>query len=121
VKKVYVLLAVIGFAVGCDKSAPTTPTANPYTVTITSAGISPKSMDVPLGSRVLFVNNDSQARYMHSDPHPDATDCTALNQIGLLPAGQKRETGNLVEVRTCGFHDHDQPNNAAFRGQIVVK
>ena len=112
---------MVGLAIGCEKSTPTTPSGTTYTVTITSAGVSPKSLDVPLGARVMFVNNDTQARYMHSNPHPDATDCPALNQIGLLPAGQKRETGNLVEARTCGYHDHDQPNNALFQGQIVVK
>ena len=45
----------------------------------------------PLGARVTFVNNDTKAHYMHSDPHPDATDCPAFNQVGLLAATQKRE------------------------------
>ena len=113
-------LAALVFLSGCDKSTPTQP-GTTYTVTISSTGVSPKSLDVPLGSRVTFVNNDSKSHYMHSDPHPDATDCPAFNQVGLLTTNQKRESGNLVDARTCGYHDHDDPTNAAFRGQIVVK
>ena len=95
------LLAMVGLAIGCEKSTPTTPSGTTYTVTITGAGVNPKSLDVPLGARVMFVNNDTQARYMHSNPHPDATDCPALNQIGLLPAGQKRETACTEIGQRC--------------------
>ena len=121
VTRVYVLLAAAVLAIGCNKSTPTNPSGTTYTVTITSAGVTPKSLDVPLGARVLFINNDTKPHYMHSDPHPDATDCTAVNQVGSLAATQRRETGNLVEAKTCGFHDHDDPTNSAFRGQLVVK
>lgn len=119
--KVYVLLVVSVLAIGCDKSTPTNPSGTTYTVTITNAGVSPKTLEVPLGARVVFVNNDSVSHYMHSDPHPDATDCTPLNQVGLLLATQSRNTGNLVEAKTCGYHDHDAPTNAAFKGSIVIK
>jgi hypothetical protein len=44
-----------------------------------------------------------------------------LNQVGLLNAGQSRESGNLVTVRACGFHDHDDPNNVSLRGTIVIR
>jgi len=115
-------VAALALVSGCNKSSPTSPSnGTTYTVTISSTGVSPKSMDVPLGARVTFVNNDTKAHYMHSDPHPDATDCPAFNQVGLLAATQRRESGNLVEARTCGYHDHDDPTNAAFRGQVVVE
>ena len=119
--RVYVLIAVTVLATGCDKSTPTNPSGTTYTVTITSAGVSPKTLEVPLGARVTFVNNDTTSHYMHSDPHPDATDCPALNQVGMLLATQRRDTGNLVDAKTCGYHDHDAPTNNAFRGQIVIK
>jgi hypothetical protein len=44
-----------------------------------------------------------------------------VNQAGFLQPGQSRETGNFVQARTCGFHDHDNPNNAALRGSITIK
>jgi hypothetical protein len=58
---------------------------------------------------------------MSSDPHPGHTDCPAINQAGFLSAGQSRLTGNLNTVRTCGFHDHDQPTNTSLQGTIVIQ
>ena len=102
-------------------SNPNNPT-NPYTITISAGGVvSPKQLMVPPGTRVLFVNNHSRRHDMTSDPHPDHLDCPELNQVGALNAGQSRETGNLVIVRTCGFHDHDDPDNVNLRGSIVIR
>jgi plastocyanin len=109
---------------GSDGSSnpPTNPTTNPYTVTISGSGIvGPKELTVPPGGRVLFVNSHSRRHDMTSDPHPDHLDCPELNQVGVLNAGQSRESGNLVTVRTCGFHDHDDPNNVNLRGSIIVR
>ncbi|MGE0394290.1 MAG: hypothetical protein AB7K63_20275 [Vicinamibacterales bacterium] len=105
-----------------------TPTPSPSpapgstaTITITSAGASPRSVTIAAGGRVTFVNNDSRAHDMSSDPHPEHTDCPAINQAGFLAAGQSRATGNLTTVRTCGFHDHDQPTNTSLQGTIVIR
>lgn len=94
---------------------------NEATITITSAGASPRSVTIAAGGRVTFVNNDSRAHDMSSDPHPEHTDCPAINQAGFLSAGQSRQTGNLTTVRTCGFHDHDQPTNTSLQGTIVIR
>jgi plastocyanin len=105
-----------------DKPSPSSPTTNPNTITVSTSGIvSPKQLTVSPGSRVLFVNSHSQRHDMTSDPHPDHLDCQELNQVGLLNPGQSRETGNLVAVRSCGFHDHEDPNNANLRGTIIVR
>jgi hypothetical protein len=99
---------------------PTTPTppSNPNTFTLTSTGVSPKEMTVAPGTRVLFVNNDSRRHDMASDPHPEHQDCPEINAVGVLQPGQSRETGNLVMVRTCGFHDHDNPPPTTQAGNI---
>jgi len=70
---------------------------------------------------VTFVNNDTVSHDMSSDPHPDHTDCPAINQAGFLRPGQRRESGNLNEVRTCGFHDHDDPTNRRLQGTITIR
>jgi hypothetical protein len=116
--------AVAGSAAGCGDSAapPTGPGAHPFTITISSGGIvSPKSLTVPPGSRVLFVNSHSRRHDMTSDPHPDHLDCPELNQVGVLNPSQSRESGNLVTIRTCGFHDHDDPTNPDLRGSIIIR
>ena len=97
------------------------PASNPYTFTISTSGVSPRELTVPQGTRVLFVNHDNRRRNMTSDPHPDHSDCPEINNVGLLNTGQHRETGNMNVVRTCGFHDHDDPDNASVRGQIIVR
>ena len=98
------------------------PSDNPNQLTISAAGvISPKEIVVSPGARVLFINNHSQRHNMTSDPHPEHNDCPEINQVGLLAQGQRRETGNLVAVRSCGVHDHDDPDNAGVRARIVVR
>jgi plastocyanin len=107
---------------GYTSPSPTPSPSNPYRVTISAAGaVSPVELVVPPGTRVLFINNDVRGHDMTSDPHPEHTDCPELNQVGLLTNGQSRESGNLVAVRTCGFHDHENPDNNALRGRIVVR
>src|SRR6478609_4347290 len=103
-------------ACGGGGSSPTTPTPdNPNQVTISAGGVvSPVEIVVAPGSRVLFVNNHAKSHQIASDPHPDHTDCPEINQVGLLATGQRRETGNLVTVRTCGYHDHDDPLNRSL-------
>ena len=114
---VLVLLSACG-----ENESPSGPSDNPYRITISATGTaSPRELTVPPGSRVLFVNSDSRRHNMTSDPHPDHLDCPELNQVGLLNPSQSRESGNLVAVRSCGFHDHDDPDNANLRGTIIIR
>jgi hypothetical protein len=124
---VLILLLLLA-SCGGGNSTPTTPTppSNPYTFTLTSSGVSPKDMTVPLGTQVLFVNQDTRRHDMASDPHPDHSDCTEINSVGVLVTGQSHPTDNLVAAKTCGFHDHDNPppTTAAgnqWTGRIVVR
>ena len=126
-KSFVLILVLLLVSCGGGNSTPTTPAppSNPYTFTLTSSGVSPKELTVPLGTRVLFVNNDSRRHDMASDPHPEHTDCIEIN-LGALVTGQSRETLNLVAAKTCGFHDHDNPppTTAAgnqWTGRIVIR
>jgi hypothetical protein len=101
-------------------TTPTTPTTS-ATITIGSDGrISPSTVTVARGGRVTMVNNHSQAHDMWSDPHPEHTQCPEL-AWGFLSAGQQRASNNLNTARTCGFHDHNDPDNAGLRGSIVIQ
>jgi len=91
------------------------------TITVTSTGVSPKQLTVPQGTRVLFTDTDTRTREMDSDPHPEHTDCPEINNVGFISPGQTKETGNLNTVRTCGYHDHGNPDDARFKGQIIIQ
>lgn len=122
VAAVFLALLLAACGAGGSPSGPSPNPSNPFRITIAENGaVTPTELNVPPGTRVLFVNNHSRRHDMTSDPHPDHLDCPELNQVGALNTGQSRETGNLVIVRTCGFHDHDDPDNVNLRGSIVIR
>jgi plastocyanin len=100
--------------------APTPAPEGGRTITITAAGVNPRHVTVPAGSRVTFVNDNTRPHEMASDPHPEHTDCPAINEVGFILPGQARETGVLTTMRTCGFHDHNQPSNESLTGTITI-
>jgi hypothetical protein len=109
-------------ATGCGSSpSGPGPTDAAATFTFTSTGVSPKEARVPFGSRVLFVNNDSQPHAVSSDPFNVHTDCPPVNEVGTLPPGQSRTTGRLQNIRTCGFHDHNNETDTRWAGRIIVE
>lgn len=121
--RAFAIAFLFGLASCGGGSNPASPSPeNPYRITISSGGaVGPTELVVPPGTRVLFINNDSRSHNMTSDPHPEHNLCEEINQVGLLQGGQMRETGNLVAVRTCGFHDHDNPNNPLLIGRIIIR
>ena len=70
-----------------------TPAPNQPVVTITATGVSPQQVEIAVGDRVTFVNNNSQTHEMFSDPHPIHTDCPPMNDVGVLSPGQTKQTG----------------------------
>jgi plastocyanin len=123
-----VLLCIFVSACGGDDSPGTGPSGGgggggtgtiAATITITASGVSPKNVTVAPGSRVTFVNSDSRPHEMNSDPHPAHTDCPEIN-VGFIAAGQSSTTQNLNTVRTCGFHDHNQPGVTSLEGMIRI-
>ena len=115
------LLAATCGGKSANPGAPS-PADNPIQMTISASGVlTPSELVVSPGTRVLFINNHSQRHHMSSDPHPDHGDCPPMDQVGVLTPGQRRESGNFVSIRTCGLHDHEDPDNPALRGRIVVR
>jgi plastocyanin len=113
------LLATCGGS-GTSPSPP--PADNPNQMVISSAGVlTPSEITIAAGSRVLFINNHSRSHQMASDPHPEHSDCPEMDPVGLLAPGQRRETGNFVAPRTCGIHDHEDFDNPALKGRIIIR
>ena len=118
------MLGVVAVGAGCSsaKSGPTGPSGSPAaTIIITTAGVSPATVTVPRGSQVQFTNNDRVSHQVTSDPHPEHTDCPEINSVGFLAVNQSRQTSNLNVARTCGFHDHDRPDDKSLQGSIIIQ
>ena len=124
--------AAVAFAAACGGSStgPSTGgggggggggSTNTTTITITSSGASPRDITVARGSRVTFVNKDSQPHDMASDPHPEHTLCNPELNVGFIAAGASGSTQNLNTARTCTYHDHNQPSNTNLQGIIRIQ
>jgi hypothetical protein len=117
----YLLLTACGSG-GKSPTAPQTPPPpSGPTVTITNGGLSPRTLEIPVGGRLTIVNDDAVPHDMGSDPHPGHEDCPELNQIGLLQPGQHRTSGNLVEAGTCGMHDHLRPLVSSLHLRLTIR
>jgi len=92
------------------------------TVTITAAGVSPSQVSITVGQSVTFVNNDSRAHEMASDPHPTHGTCPGIESgIGTLAAGQTKLTQGFATAGTCGYHDHLNSGTASLQGTITIR
>ena len=107
--------------VACAGDSPTAPTDDSTNVvTITASGVSPRKIQIHVGERVLFINNDSVVHEMSSDLHPSHLACPVINLVGSISPGQSKETGNFVTVQTCTYHDHLDAQNPGLLGSIVI-
>ena len=125
--------AALAVALGCGGSgySPTSPSgggtsggAGPSGATITIANggtVSPNNVTISVGQSVTFVNNDTQPHQIASNPHPAHTDCPSINALGAIAAGQTKLTDAFTAARSCGFHDHNEPGNAALQGTIRIQ
>jgi hypothetical protein len=120
--------SVLSAALACGGSSPSTspsgactPSGSPNTLVIMNNAICPQTIRVALGSQLTIVNQDSRTHEMTSDPHPEHTQCPELNQIGFLSTGGQRASGNLNTARTCGMHDHSDPDRASLKATITIQ
>jgi len=132
ISKHIAVASVLSLAIACGGGT-TGPSPNPgggggspgpigATITIGANGaVSPASVTINSGESVRFVNNHNRDHQMASDPHPNHTDCPAINTLPTLAAGQSGQTNALTTSRTCGFHDHLNDTDANLRGSIVIR
>jgi hypothetical protein len=103
----------------CEASpaAPSAPVAPPtgYRVTIAVIFLDPVSLDVPVGARVAFVNNDDNA------PHHMTSACSEIDDVGLLQPRQSGQTAPFANPKTCSYYDRLQPTNPLRQGRIIIR
>ena len=117
---IFALTSALAFMSGCG-SSPSGPGPGEVVVSISANGPSPVEVRIQRGGRVTFTNTDARPHAISSDPVQTHTDCPAVNEVGTLNPGQRRQTGELTIARVCGFHDHNDENNPTFKGRIIVE
>jgi hypothetical protein len=106
---------------GNAPSGSCTPRGHPQTLVVQNNAICPQAITIPRGGQLTIINQDSRSHDMTSDPHPSHTDCPELNQIGFLSTNQSRQSGNLNTARSCGMHDHSDPDRASLKATITIQ
>jgi plastocyanin len=131
------VLLVCGIACGSGDSSPAAPSPAPAptsapapapvpappsvrVVTITSSGVNPGDVQTAVGTRVMFVNNDTIAHDIRGGPDPTRPDCHEIDSVGFLSPGQSRQTAPFERARLCEYHDHSY-HSTLFNGRILIQ
>ncbi len=103
---------------GLPSSAPDQASPN-LTLTLSSAGVTPKQSSVSSNGSVEVINGDSIAHQLASNPDPQQTECPELNGPVLQPGDQFT---TIIDNRngTCAFIDGLNPTDGNFQGTITV-
>jgi hypothetical protein len=109
-----------GGGYGGGPTSPTSPSGSIPTVTIRAGGtLDPQEIRIEVGQQVRFVNEDSQAHHPQSNPHLTHTDCPQAN-VAVINPGQSATTNAFPVVRSCGYHDHMNPDATRLHGTIRI-
>lgn len=87
------------------------------TVKINSGGFSPQQITIKKGEAVTWINDDTMQHQVNSAPHPEHTDYSPLNSIGLLNSGAQKSL-TFPDAGTYHYHDHLNPQ---LFGAVVVR
>lgn len=78
------------------------------TVTYSDSGFSPKSLTVPAGTTVTFVNNSDSSMWVASSPHPVHTDLPGFDELEGAKKGEKYSF-TFVKKGAWKYHNHLSP------------
>ena len=86
-------------------------------IEISKDGFSPDVLTVSVGTTVTWINNDTEAHWIVSDPHPTHSVLPELNsKKGLLLS----ETYQFIFDKKGNFYYHDELNTT-MTGKVVVQ
>ncbi len=86
-------------------------------VKISSNGYSPSSLTVKAGTKVTWMNEDTENHTVNSAPHPAHTDYPPLNTVGLLKPNESKSL-TFDTPGTYKYHDHLNPT---LFGSVTVE
>lgn len=95
------------------KAVPPVPS---FEVKITKDGFEPRTIDVPIGGKVVFVNMDDAAH----QPFAKSPSCNEFDAVKSLAKGEKVELV-FAQRAICTYIDNLNPNNTAFNGRVFIR
>jgi hypothetical protein len=95
-----------------------TPLVEPV-VSIGATGVTPQILHILGDTGITFINRDTRAHEIRSDPHPGHTECALMN-LGPIPGGSSRETVKIVSGQGCGYHVEGDPASRSFQGFVLA-
>lgn len=110
-----------------EVTTPTTPTPTntgvkmnskgEYIITYNGVNFSPKTLSIPNGKSVVFINQSSKSMWVASDSHPDHGDYPEFDQDKTVGVGGSYHF-TFIKAGVWGFHNHINPKAT---GTITVK
>ena len=88
-----------------------------YIVTYNGLNFSPKTLTIPVGKAVLFINQSSKSMWVASNPHPTHSDYPSFDEGKTVKTGGTYHF-TFLNAGVWGFHNHDNPKAT---GTITVK
>lgn len=88
-----------------------------YLVYYNPSGFSPRTLEIPLGKSVRFVNNSGKAMRISSSDNTDSPVFAALNQSKTVGQGGVYEYTFIYK----GSYSYNNINNPADQGVVIVK
>jgi hypothetical protein len=79
----------------------------------------PQALHIVGDTGISFVNRDTRAYELRSDPHPAHTECALMN-LGEVPAGETRVTAKITPGQGCGYHSESDPASRSFQGFVLA-
>lgn len=119
-------LGLLLVAAACNKQKPTNPgpaadqnsqvLSGSVEIKMIANGFEPNSVTIKQGTKVSFVNTDSNPHWPASVPHPTHTDYPGFDPLQAVSPGENW-TFSFDKVGTWGYHDHLNPST---HGTIIV-
>ncbi len=85
-------------------------------ITYTGSGFNPRTVTVPLGTTVAFLNDSSKGMWVASDMHPTHQLLPGFDQLASVENGGSYEY-TFTKAGTWTYHNHV---NASHTGSVVV-
>lgn len=116
-----IILGVVAYLV--QRPSPAPPSVAPVLnatadVSISTGGFMSATLQIAVGTQVVWTNNDTQPHQVAADPHPLDNSITGFDSTQIL---QKGDSYSFTFTKMGTYHYHDHLNPLTLQGTVIVK